>query len=44
MADRVLIIFLAIALFLIALPKLLGLLGFHPDIKEKIIIFQIRKL
>ena len=35
MADRVLIIFLAISLFLISLPKILRLLGFHPDYKKK---------
>ncbi len=43
MADRVLIIFLAIALFLIALPKLLGLLGFHPDYKRKNYNFSNKK-
>lgn len=43
MADKILIIFLAIALFLIALPKILGLLGFHPDYKRKNYNFSNKK-
>ena len=43
MADRILIIVLAIALFLISLPKILRLLGFHPDYKKKDYNFEDKK-
>ncbi len=43
MADRILIIVLAIALFLISLPKILRLLGFHPDYKRKDYNFEDKK-